>query len=187
MTDIERTMREEKWMLTNELFLPDRPEPPEVVAFRMLQEADWIYFLDDVYDNPGMKFFNPETRGFSHADSWEELGALYGVEPFRSELAIPDGIPENVKDFCRELRNSMRVRGEEGCGGCKAFYAPGEWVDPVDEHVLLVVCHDGGAMASWFNLNYDQIKLYDSVDLMLRSRGLWREHEDAAVSHIYKA
>lgn len=187
MNKFERVMREERWMLTEELFLPGRSEPPEVVAYRMLREDEWIDFMFDVSENPSLKFFNPELREFSHARTWVGLSEQYGVRPFSDELAIPQGVPEEVQDFCRELRNSLRQAEEDtGCGGCKAFYAPEEWVDPVRKSVLLVVCHDGGAMAPRFNLDYEQYKLYDSIDPMLKSRGLWRDHMNSAVSHVYR-
>jgi len=100
-------------------------------------------------------------------------------------LAIPEDVPENVKHFCREFRNEMRARKDEYCGGCKAFYSPTDWVDPVGNTVVLVVCHDGGAVASGFNLDYERYELYDGVDVLLRKHGLWREHYNSAVTHIY--
>jgi len=184
MNNYERTMREEKWMLTNELFTPTRFEPPEVIAFRMLQEPDWEHFMTEIVDNPAMKFFNPELREFSSAESWADLSSEYDTPPYAADFAIPDSIPENVKDFFRQLRNSMRESGDEWTGGCKAFYSPEEWVDPVSSGYLAIVCHDGGSVAPRFNLNYERIKLYDEVDHMLRHRGLWREHKNAAVSYI---
>lgn len=185
MTEIERTMREEKWMPTSELFIPSRVEPPEVIAFRMLQETDWIEFINSLDCNPAMKFFNPELSEFSHATTWEELGELHGVKAFGPDLAIPGSVPENVKDFFRQLRNSMRESGDEWTGGCKAFYAPEEWVNPLRRGPLAVVCHDGGGVAPRFNLSYERIKLYVEVDHMLRPLGLWREHENSAVSLIF--
>lgn len=180
-------MREEKWMLTDELFSSTREEAPEVIAFRMLQEADWVHFVLDVEGNPSMRFFNPELREFSRATDWEDLSVEYGIAPYIDELTIPDEIPEAAKSFCRDIRASMRHAGEEWCGGCKAFYSPREWVDHVSLEAVMVVCHDGGGLAPRFNMNYEQLKLYNQADSMLSARGLWREHQNSAVTHIYKS
>jgi hypothetical protein len=185
MNDYERTMREEGWMLTDELFLAERPEPPEVIAFRLVQEEDWTHFIMDVTENPAMRFFNPEIREFSHAATWEELSEQYGIAPFKDELAIPAGLPENVQNFCRELRNSMRERGEEGCGGCKAFHSPSDWALPRGSLAVLVVLHEGGNMAPRFNTDYEVADLYAEVDNMLFLRKLWREHESSEITYIY--
>lgn len=189
MDKFERTMREERWMLTAELFASDRPEPPEVAAFRLLQEPDWMHFMMEV-DTPAMKFFNPEIREFSGASDWQVLTFDTQLSPFEDELAIPQSVPTEVQDFCRDLRNSMRALGEEGCGGCKAFYSPEEWTqvsgNPVSRAALMVICHDGGNMAPRFNLDYEQYKLYDSIDPMLRPRGLWRDHMTSVESRIYR-
>lgn len=189
MDKFERTMREERWMLTAELFASTRPEPPEVAAFRLLQEDDWMHFTTEV-DTPSMKFFNQETPEFFGAEDWEHLSKAYGIAPFHDDLAIPQDVPVEVQDFCRDLRNSMRALGEEGCGGCKAFYSPEEWTQvngsPVSRAALLVIIHDGGNMAPRFNLDYEQYKLYDSIDPMLRPRGLWRDHMNSVESRIYR-
>lgn len=180
-------MREERWMLTDELFLPTRPEPPEVAAFRLLQEEDWSKFMTDVIDNPALKFFNPEIPEFDSADSWEKLSDNYGVAPFSDELSIPAGLPDNVHDFCRDLRSVMRQREEEYCAGCKAFYSPAEWNVPLHRAVQLVVCHDGGYVANRFNVSYGCVRDYRQVDHLLAARGLYREHESACVTYIFRA
>lgn len=183
-------MREERWMLTDELFAAGRAEPPEVAAFRMLQEEDWDHFMTDVVDNPAMKFFNPEIPEFAGFKDWEELLYNTAITPFEDELAIPQDVPVEVQDFCRDLRNSMRALGEEWCGGCKAFYSPDEWArvngSPVSRSTLLVIIHDGGNMAPRFNLDYEQYALYSSIDPMLRTRGLWRDHMSSVESRIYR-
>lgn len=178
-------MREERWILTDELFAASRPEPPEVAAFRLLQEGDWDHFMTHVIDNPAMKFFNPEIPDFSSAGSWETLSVTLGVAPFAEELAIPTDLPTVVQDFCRDLRNEMRRVGEEYCAGCTAFYSPSDWSTPLHRNVLLVVCHDGGYMANRFNTSYGAVKDYRYVDKLLKTRGLYREHESHCVTYIF--
>lgn len=44
------------------------------------------------------------------------------------------------------------------CGGCRAFYSPQEWQDRQELYGLdshLIVCHDGGDFASFFNYAYE--------------------------------
>lgn len=176
-------------MLTAELFAPERPEPPEVVAFRMLQEVDWEKFMLDVTDETAAtKFFNPELKEFSHADSWEELSTQYNFAPFSDDLAVPPGVLPSVRDFCRDLRNGLRASDDEWVGGCKAFYDPLEWVDwhSLSYAIKLVVVHDGGSLAPRFNLDYEQTLLYNGVDELLLRRGLWRDHRSGVESHIYE-
>ncbi len=177
-------------MFTEELFASARPEPPEVVAFRMVREAEWVDFMLDVTNGfSKTRFFNPELKEFSSAETWEALSEEYGIAPYSDELAIPDALPANAKAFCRQLRMDMRAAGEENCGGSKAFYTPREWDklsgERVTLYVVMVVCYNGGNMAARFNLDYEAYKLYDSVDVTLRSHGLWREDQNSTVTHIF--
>lgn len=182
----ERTMREERWMLTDELFASKRPEPPEVAAFRMLQEEDWMHFMGNVEGNDAMRFFNPELKEWSCMPDWEALAEDWGVKPYHIDLAIPENITPEAHDFCRSMRAAMRHDDSEYTGGCKAFNHPWEFTgDKGGPKCVLIVCHDGCALAPWFNLNYEQVKKYDRVDLLLRVRNLWREGINPAVTAIY--
>jgi hypothetical protein len=188
LRDIERTMREERWMLSEELFASERPEPDEVAAFRVLQETDWMHFIDTITDNPALRFFNPERQEFSPAPDWAALAADYGVEPFGPEWAISDDLPLNVRAFCRELRHAVRrISQSDHTGGCKSFYTPREahTFCQVGPSALLVVCHDGGVLAPYFNYAYEDMKCYNEADRLLRSRRLWRESHNPAVTVIY--
>lgn len=191
MDAYERTLREERWIIAEELLARFRPEPAEVVAFRLLQERDWTRFVESIQGNAALKFFNPELGEFSGAKDWKALSEQYDIAPFDDELAIsPDMLPV-AQDFCRQLRMEMRWVKDEGCGGCKAFYTPEEWSmngrgPSVDPGVVLVVCHDGGNMAPRFNLDYEQTAMYDRVDLFLDHRNLWRESQTRTITHVFK-
>jgi hypothetical protein len=187
--DAERTMREEKWLITNELFDPDRPEPPDVAAFRALQEDDWLHFMTEVVDNDAMKFFNPERREYSSAADWEALAKSYGIwPPYKDEFSIPATISEEMQDLCRQIRQHVRHRGSFGLGGCNAFHDPREVrFASVGSKCVLVICHDGGALAPYFNPSYEDAESYQSIDYILRDRNLWREGINPAVTAIYSS
>lgn len=104
-------MREERWMLSSELFESTREEPDEVIAFRILQESDWTHFMDSIEGNDALKFFNPELREFSCGCSWEDLCEITGVAPYDPWWSIPDDVSQVTHDFCREARAMLRDEG----------------------------------------------------------------------------
>ena len=140
MTHEERTMREERWILSTELLDPERKEPDEVIAFRLLQEEDWMHFIDNIEGNDALKFFNTEQREFSSAADWKQLGEMEGVEPFDNRFEIHPKMAEGAQDFCREFRTALRTYGlEESLPENRLFFAPWEWRWPVDEETACVL------------------------------------------------
>lgn len=136
----ERTMREERWKLSEELFAPDRPEPEAVIAFRLLQERDWMHFIESVENNPSLKFFNPEQREFSPAADWEELSKTEGITPFDDRFLIRWSMSERGRDFCREFRLALRNQSLVGHVPPTAiFFDPMEWPIPLEGDVCLVL------------------------------------------------
>lgn len=74
-------------------------------------------------------------------------------------------------------------------GGCKAFYSPREWRDRGErygEGSVLVVVHDGGDLASVFNLDYEAYSLYDNMDATLDKAGFYAESMTCWCTAIYK-
>lgn len=183
MTDAERTMREEQWMLTQEFLDPDRPEPPIVTAFKLLDADGWEAFLRNIDDSHALKFFNPELRDFSCAADWETLASECGIEPYDQWWSIDPQLAPEVCDFCREFRAAVRDREGITAGGLAAFTAPG--VGMVKE-LGLIVYHDGGGLAPYFNPAYQRVADYQLVDQLLRPRKLWREMQDGGTTYIYR-
>ena len=147
MCDAELTMREEQWILPNELLNPDRYEPPVITAFRVLDAAALERFLDDLRDNPALRFFNPEQAEFSCAASWDALAAEHGIEPYDHTWRIDPRLEPAARDFCRELRSVVRARHDGGTGGLQSFvYPDGEYPRAAAKPVLIVQ-HDGGGLA----------------------------------------
>lgn len=137
-------MREENWMLSSELFDPSRKEPEEVIAFRILQEEDWVHFVMNIEGNDALKFFNPEQREFSCADTWAKLAEMEGVECFDNRFRIDSGMAEKAKDFCREFRTALRTHDLlQDLPPGPMFVPPWAWKWPLDEENLVVlVCPD---------------------------------------------
>jgi hypothetical protein len=56
-------------------------------------------------------------------------------------------------------------------GGCRTFYTPEEWADRGEEYgcsSLLIVVHDGGDFAPYFNYAYEA---YGSMEKMVEALG----------------
>jgi len=73
-------------------------------------------------------------------------------------------------------------------GGCKAFYTPEEWRDSGEEYghgAVLIVVHDGGHMARYFNLSYEQYACVDRMGTRLRTLGLYAEQCTGWYSAVY--
>lgn len=180
---IETTLREEQWVPLSELL--DRELPPVAEAFRGLYEKAWETFVKDAQEGKP-KFYNQEQLEYSSVQDWETLGQQFGIEPYDVNLTIPPELIPAARYFCRDLRAYVGV--DSSCGGCQAFYTPEEASNIVNTAgAVLVVIHDGGALAPYFNLSYECYDLYDKVDTLLGIRGLWRESYNAAVTLIYPA
>jgi hypothetical protein len=75
-------------------------------------------------------------------------------------------------------------------GGCKAFYTPEEWLDRGEAYgqgAVLIVVHDGGDQARYFNLDYEQYEAFDRMNTRLGQLGLHVEQCTCWYSAVYKA
>ena len=182
-------MREEKWVLSGEL-LADLP--PAVLAFRLLYESEWDTFEDDLTDNDALKFFNTEQQEFSSEPTWSSLCASQGIEPYHDDWAIPQTLPEDVQELCREIRLQARMFESEFTGGCKAFRDP---KDPeyekqgypfISNRCVLVVGHDGGGLKPFFNAMADCRIPYQEMRWVLEARGFSYEHINQAETAVLR-
>lgn len=186
MTDAERTMREEQWMLSSELLRLDQHEPPIITAFRALDAAALERFMSDLRDNPALRFFNPEQVDFSCAASWDALAAECGIEPHDHTWRIDPRLEPAARDFCRELRSVVRNVGAAGTGGLQSFVYPDGVYPSAAAKPILIVQHDGGGLAPYFNPSYERPADYRLVDQLLNVRNLWREMQDGGTTYIYR-
>jgi hypothetical protein len=75
-------------------------------------------------------------------------------------------------------------------GGCKAFCTPEEWADRGEDYgqgAVLIVVHDGGDQARYFNLDYCQYEAHDRMHTCLEKLGLFAEQCTCWYSAVYAA
>ena len=75
-------------------------------------------------------------------------------------------------------------------GGCKAFYSPQQWKDRGEDYGLnaeLIVVHDGGDLAPFFNLDYEAVEAFEAMVDALNAVGLWAEGCTCWYTAIYKS
>lgn len=74
-------------------------------------------------------------------------------------------------------------------GGCYPFRSPIEWEERKEKYGLdaeLIVCHDGGDYAQFFNHDYENYKAIDAMDKSLSELGYWAEPCTSWYTAIYK-
>lgn len=75
-------------------------------------------------------------------------------------------------------------------GGCKAFYTPDEWSgrgECYGTNSELIVCHDGGDQAPFFNLDYMNTQAWEKMCEALEQIGYWVEQCTSWYSAVYKS
>lgn len=81
-------------------------------------------------------------------------------------------------------------RHETPCsGGCKCFYSAQEWEERGEEHgqgAILIVCHDGGSQAKYFNWDYEQPNLISELSEELEELGVYAEQCTGWYSAVYE-
>ncbi len=101
------------------------------------------------------------------------------------DLRVPDGISERAR---RAIEAVMRAASPESGGGCRAFYTPEEWAARGEEYgarSVLVVCHDGGDLAPFFNWDYGDAESVERMRQELEKEGLYAEQCTSWYSAIY--
>lgn len=107
------------------------------------------------------------------------------------DLKIPEGLKGLGRAAADVILNTARAAcgGEISTGGCRAFYSPAQWKDRDEEYgtkSLLVVVHDGGDLARFFNHDYMDYKAIEQMDKALRAMGVYAESCTCWYTAIYK-
>ena len=100
----------------------------------------------------------------------------------------PEGISK-LGEAAWKVITDMAVKGKWSTGGCHSFYSPQEWADRGEQYGLeseLIVCHDGGALAPRFNLDYLEYDKYDAMLVALNEGGVFPEACTTWYSAIYQ-
>ena len=95
-----------------------------------------------------------------------------------STIEIPKGLSRlgrrAAQTILRVMQEQAKEMGSEfSTGGCKLFYSPKEWKDRGEEYgteSLLVVVHDGGDAAYWFNYDYMAYSMIDKMTKELQEK-----------------
>lgn len=80
-------------------------------------------------------------------------------------------------------------QSEVYCGGCRAFYTPEEWIkrdELYGTNSMLIVCHDGGDMAKFFNYAYECVNYMEQMRLALKNNGYYAESCTCWYTAIFK-
>jgi len=75
-------------------------------------------------------------------------------------------------------------------GGCTPFYTPKQWKERGEAYGYnseLIVVHDGGDVAAWFNYDYECYKCIDEMNEALEEVGLYAEPCTGWYTAIYKS
>jgi len=92
----------------------------------------------------------------------------------RDDLAIPDGLSSAGKRAAEIILKVLKKHDMTYTGGCRAFYTPKEWCEREEKYGLnseLIVCHDGGNLAHFFNWDYEEYALLDEMFFALEEEG----------------
>lgn len=94
---------------------------------------------------------------------------------------------KNIADAI--LAVARRYNPEADGGGCKAFYTPDEWKARKEKYgtdSVLIVVHDGGDLAHYFNYDYQAYKSIEAMDKALDSLGFYAEPCTTWYTAIYQ-
>lgn len=96
-----------------------------------------------------------------------------------AEFFRPKGLTQQGNDAWQAVINVLRRHDCLHSGGQrKVFYSPQEWRDRKESYGLfseLVIVHDGGDYAPFFNMDYECYAWYDEMQAALQSIGLFHE------------
>lgn len=106
------------------------------------------------------------------------------------DLAIPTGLTRKGRAVATAILAKMIELDRAYTGGCKLFESPKVWAERGEEwgrNSLLIVIHDGGDAAPFFNHDY---MAYDSMEMMrkhLEPLGVYAEQCTSWYTAIYEA
>jgi len=150
-----------------------------------IRQRIWVQFGTLCSDVPPDMEDEGDIEDADVAEGWsppEEdaayLGPVDGKGDYERRTEISDVITKCIRDF----------NGEEPSGhGCRPFYSPEEWMRKGEQYGMpakLIVCHDGGDFAPFFNYDYGQYKAIAAMADALKQIGYYAEQCTAWYSAI---
>lgn len=104
------------------------------------------------------------------------------------ELDIPSGLSTKGKNAAEAIVRFLTELEMTETGGCRAFYTPEEWADRGEEYgqkAVLIVAHDGGDLARFFNYDYQSYEMIEEMRKRLDTAGVWPEQCTSWYSAVY--
>ena len=105
------------------------------------------------------------------------------------DFIIPDDLCDTGKLLAKKI---LEVADDPNdCisgGGCRAFYSPKEWEargELYGKNSLLIVVHDGGDLAPYFNYDYECQNAVEKMDEALSQLGAHAEQCTSWYTAIY--
>jgi len=109
---------------------------------------------------------NVAEKYLGNAPMQKLLGKYLGTD-----FEMPEGLSKQGRTAWYEIMKYVVSKiPSPSTGGCKAFYSPRVWEDRGEDYgadSVLIVAHDGGDMASFFNMDQGQYALVEGVQTAL--------------------
>lgn len=112
----------------------------------------------------------------------------FGLE-MTEEFAEPEDLSADGERAYKAIIAVLQSEGVLNSGGSKVFYSPAQWKARGEEFGLnseLIVVHDGGDHAPYFNLDYQDYLAHAKMDLALKKASLYAETQTTWYSAIFK-
>lgn len=167
----ELTAREEKWIPVDEL----------TVGFMRDVDAD---IADSIIKYAEPEFYNEELDEFANAESWQALVEQQNIHVYEHTFRIPAGLPPEIQHLAREFRAFITYyRGDSefvDYGSCCAFRTTAHQEDferiEAPAGAVMAIIFDGGPVARFMNLSYEDYKAFDAITQFFKLRGYWFEN-----------
>lgn len=99
--------------------------------------------------------------------------------PTTLDFTTPTGASRRAKTAINTILKVTRSYDLSATGGgCRAFYTPAEWKargERYGDGAVLIVVHDGGSLAPFFNHDYGAYAMMESMREALATRKLYAE------------
>lgn len=107
-----------------------------------------------------------------------------------NDFEIPEDLSPTGKIVAEKILAAAKkaVEGDIDGGGCQAFYSPEEWKlrgESYGQNALLIIVHDGGDLAPFFNYDYEAYALIDRMDNALSELDCYAEQCTSWYSAVY--